>query len=360
MGTALKDFQIKESYTRLVEKALFSYFYEGIFKPLFEIMQIPLKAKNAEEDVITQALLKGTIVYEQNGFKAVDKFTNAQSKLLQKWGAVWDKWTRSWKLPYSKLPQHILVALAANRNLTQQKVNHIQKFLEELQANWETAVQTMTFHDEVMTVLDDAGNEIQKVFKRVNVITPELSEEDKQEISRTYTNNMNYYIKSFGDERIPLMRQKVQELVLNGDRFSEVEKMLNREFNVWGNKAKFLAQNETNIMLAELKKVEYQKQGFDMFIWRTITDGRERELHRHLNGRVFRYDDPPIIDLRTGQRGLPGQTYNCRCEAIPYTENTPFKHTFIDESGKEREVIDYRTSKREMDIWAKRYNYSKG
>ena len=358
MGIAVKDFRIKESYTKLIEKALLSYFYEGIFKPLFE--GVSLKAKNALEDVITQALLKGSIVYEQNGFKALDKFTNAQSRLLEKWGAIWDKWSKSYKLPYSKLPQHILIAIAANRNLTQQKVDFVKKFLETLQENWESAVDTMVFHDEVRTVLDDAGNEIKKTVKNINVIDFELSEGQKEEISKTYTNNIRYYVKQFGDERIPIMRQKVQELVINGSRMVDVEKMLNNEFRIFGNKAKFLAQNETNIMLAELKKVEYQGMGFDKFIWRTITDGRERELHRHLNGRVFRYDDPPIIDLRTGQRGLPGQTYNCRCEAIPYTENTPFKHTFIDENGREREVIDYRTSKREMDIWAKKYNSDKG
>ena len=182
----------------------------------------------------------------------------------------------------------------------------------------------------------------------------------KEKIAETYTNTMNFYVKDFGDERIPLMRQKVQDLVVKGARMDEVRKMLEYEFGVWGNKAKFLSQNETNIMLAELKKVEYQKQGFDKFIWRTITDGRERDLHRHLNGHIYRYDDPPIIDSRTGQRGLPGQTYNCRCTAIPYTENTPFRHTYIDADGKEREVVDYRTSQREQEIWRKKYNYDKG
>lgn len=356
MGVAVKDFQIKESYTKLIYKVLYSYFYEGVFKPMFEALDIPLKAKNAEEDAITKALLKGSIVYENNGFKALDRFSNEQSKILQKWGAVWDKWSRTWKLPYSKVPQHALVAIAANRNLTQQKVDFIKKFLEDLQANWEMAVSTMVYHDEVETILDDADNEIQNTVKRLNVIEPELTAQQKAEITETYTNNLNFYIKNFGDERIPLMRQKIQEVVLNGGRMVDVRKMLEREYGVWGNKAKFLAQNETNIMLAELKKVQYQAMGFDKFIWRTITDGRERELHRHLNGRVFKYDDPPIIDLHTGERGLPGQTYNCRCSAIPYTENTPFKHTFIDENGKEREVIDYNTSKREMDIWIKRYD----
>lgn len=356
MGVALKDFKIKSSYAKLIEQAINSYFYEGIFKPLFEVMEIPLTARNAEDDAVTTALLKGHIVYEQNGFKAIDRFTSEQSRLLKKWGAIWDKWTRSWKLPYSKLPQHILVAIAANRNLQAQKVDFVKKFLEELQTNWGTAVETMVFNSEVETVLDDAGREIQKVFKRINVIEPELTEDQKEEIAKNYTNNMKFYIKEFGDARIPKMREKVQEIVLNGGRFDEVRRMLEKEYSIFGNKAKFLAQNETNIMLAELKKVEYQKQGFDMFIWRTITDGRERDLHRHLNGRVFRYDDPPIIDLKTGQRGLPGEIWNCRCTALPYTENTPFKHTFIDENGKEREVIDYRTSKREMDIWKKKYN----
>lgn len=356
MGVALKDFKIKEQYTKLVERAILSYFWEGIFKPLFEVMEIPLTARNAEEDAVTTALLKGYIVYEQNGFKAIDRFTSAQSALLKKWGAIWDKWSKTWKLPYSKLPQHLLVAIAANRELTQRKVDYIKQFLNELQSNWSMAVETMVFHDEVITILDDAGEEVKKVVKRINVIEPELSESQKQEIAESYTKNMNYYIKEFGDARIPKMRERVQEIVLSGGRFDDVKRMLEKEYRIFGNKAKFLAQNETNIMLAEYKRVTYQEMGFDMFIWRTITDGRERDLHRHLNGRVFRYDDPPIIDLKTGRRGLPGQTYNCRCDAIPYTENTPFKHTFIDENGKEREVIDYRTSKREMDIWAKQYN----
>ena len=38
--TAIKDFRIKESYAKLIEKALWSYLWEGIYKPLFEIMQI--------------------------------------------------------------------------------------------------------------------------------------------------------------------------------------------------------------------------------------------------------------------------------------------------------------------------------
>lgn len=62
--------------------------------------------------------------------------------------------------------------------------------------------------------------------------------------------------------------------------------------------------------------------GFDKFIWKTISDGRERELHKQLNNTTWSYDNPPVIDERTGQTGLPGETYNCRCEAIPFSSDS--------------------------------------
>ena len=77
-------------------------------------------------------------------------------------------------------------------------------------------------------------------------------------------------------------------------------------------------------MLAQIKKVHYSAMGFDSFMWHTILDARERPLHRMLNGKIFRFDDPPVIDERTGQRGLPGETYNCRCDLTPIMSDSAF------------------------------------
>lgn len=41
-----------------------------------------------------------------------------------------------------------------------------------------------------------------------------------------------------------------------------------------------------------------------------------------LNGFVFPIDRMPIIDLKTKERGLPGQLVNCRCKLVPVWENT--------------------------------------
>lgn len=327
--TAIKDFKIKQSYTWLVQKALFSYLWEGIYKPMFDMLEIkPEKAKNSI-DVISQALRDGRIYYAEGGFRAKTKFTAAQSRELLAWGAKYDSYRRMYRIDYNQIPMTVRVALAESEISAKNTITQLEVFLREVEANIPYIVESMVFNEEVMTILDDAQNEIKKNIKHLNIIEPELSEAQKQEIAQSYTNNMRYYIKNFAEKRIPEMRQRVQDLVLKGYRTDAVEKMLQREYNIGANKAKFLAQNETSIMLAEYKRVTYQEMGFDKFIWRTIMDGREREEHKKLNGRIFRYDDPPIIDERTGLRGLPGQTYNCRCEAIPYRDDNPFIKTEI-------------------------------
>jgi hypothetical protein len=48
------------------------------------------------------------------------------------------------------------------------------------------------------------------------------------------------------------------------------------------------------------------------YIWRTRSDGKVRASHAANDGRIFAWDDPPPT-------GHPGEDYNCRCFAEPYT-----------------------------------------
>lgn len=328
--TAIKDFRIKESYAKLIEKALFSYLWEGIYKPMFEIMAIKQPKAVNSFSVIAEALREGKIYYVEGGFKAKDKFNNAQSRELEKWGAKWDKWEKMYKIPREQLPQEISVTLAEAQVQNELKINLIDEFLKEVQNNIPYIVESMVFNEEVVTILDDAGKEIQKNVKHLNIIEPELSEAQKQEIARAYTENVRQYvIKDFGNERIPEMRRKVQEIVLQGYRPDKVQELLEKEYGIASRKAKFLAQNETSIMLAEYKKSTYKEIGFDKFIWKTIIDGRERDRHHELDGQIFSYDNPPYVDAGKTRRGLPGEDFNCRCTAIPFTEGNPFIKTEV-------------------------------
>lgn len=341
--TALKDFKIKEAYTKLVEKALFSYLWEGIYQPMFEILNIkPVIAKNSL-NVIVEALCDGKLLYVDGGFKAKGKFTNAQSAQLIKWGARWDRTQKMYRIPRDMLPEELRVYLAEAQINNELKINQIQEYLRLVEENMPYIVESMVFDEEVKTILDDAGNEVKKNIKKIAVIEPELSEKQKNEIARAYTENMqDYVIKDFANERLPEMRRKIQELVLQGYRLDKVQELLEKEYDFMARKAKFLAQNETTIMLSEYKKVTYKEMGFNKFIWRTITDGKERPLHKALNGTIWSYDDPPVIGIYKGQKvkGLPGQAFNCLVGDMniisPFFHNRIFKRKF---SGELTELI---------------------
>lgn len=355
MATVIKNFETKNSYVKLIEKALFSYLWEGIYKPMFEILKIKPVASNAES-VIIEALKNGNIYYLEGGFKAKKKFTNAQSLELEKWGAKWDSWQKMYRIPFNKLPQSVLVALSENKIMTENKINALRDFLREVESNMPYIIESMIFDSEVITILDDAGKEIKKTVKHLNIIEPDLTEQQKQEIARSYTQNMrDYVIKDFQNERIPQMRQRVLQATLEGYRLDKVEKILKQEFGFMASKAKFLAYNETNIALAEVKRAMYQAMGFDKFVWQTRADALVRDLHQHLNGTVWRYDDPPVIDERTGQKGLPGETYNCRCVALPYSENTFIDRKFVDDDKQMKKVYSTKQSEKRLNNYLEAY-----
>ncbi len=55
------------------------------------------------------------------------------------------------------------------------------------------------------------------------------------------------------------------------------------------------------------------------YIWRVPPEfaHRTRPEHLRLNGRRFRWDDPPVVNRKTGARGHPGHDGQCRCTAEP-------------------------------------------
>ena len=75
---------------------------------------------------------------------------------------------------------------------------------------------------------------------------------------------------------------------------------------------------------SEVKKSEVEAlegflpvAGFGRYVWVTRRDDRVRPDHARLDGGIFRWDDPPVVDLRSGRRGHPNQDYGCRCSASP-------------------------------------------
>ncbi len=85
------------------------------------------------------------------------------------------------------------------------------------------------------------------------------------------------------------------------------------------NWAQNIAMDQTRKCYNGLNKGRMEALGLNKYEWiHSGGSNHPRELHRDkLNGKIFSFDDPPVIDERTGERGIPGQAIFCRCTMRP-------------------------------------------
>lgn len=67
-----------------------------------------------------------------------------------------------------------------------------------------------------------------------------------------------------------------------------------------------------------ITRTRVQALGCEEYEWvHSMGSKHPRELHKRMNGKTYRFDDPPVIDERTGQRGHPGDAIFCGCTMKP-------------------------------------------
>lgn len=110
---------------------------------------------------------------------------------------------------------------------------------------------------------------------------------------------------------------KIEEGFAAGRRSSSIAKDINERGEVSESRARFIARDQVAKLNGRLVQKRQSDLGLKSYIWRTSGDSRTRESHRRLEGQVFRWDDPPVVDEKTGRREHPGGDYNCRCTAEP-------------------------------------------
>lgn len=113
-----------------------------------------------------------------------------------------------------------------------------------------------------------------------------------------------------------LRAQKLaQEAQMGGKRASEVAAELARTEEVTASRATLIARTEIAKANATLTTARAQFVGATHYIWRTAEDADVRDSHAAMEGKIFRFDDPPYVEGE-GNHG-PGEIYNCRCYAEP-------------------------------------------
>jgi SPP1 gp7 family putative phage head morphogenesis protein len=114
--------------------------------------------------------------------------------------------------------------------------------------------------------------------------------------------------------------QRVHELsiesLVSGKRSEEIAKEIMRSGQVTRSRATLIARTESARASSVLTQARATHFGSTHYKWHSQSDSDVRPLHRQLNGRVFAWDDPPVIG-DDGETGNPGTIYNCRCWSEP-------------------------------------------
>lgn len=115
--------------------------------------------------------------------------------------------------------------------------------------------------------------------------------------------------KYLGDVQIQVM-----SAITTGSGLDKLVPYLTERYEGDARHAHLTALDQIRKVSENVNSARLQSLGSEEYVW--IHTGGERyprKLHQSYHGRTFRYDDPPIIDERTGQRGSTGDAIGCRC-----------------------------------------------
>lgn len=129
-------------------------------------------------------------------------------------------------------------------------------------------------------------------------------------------------IKSIPSKYFLEIEGAVMRSVQSGRGMADLQPELEKRYDITKKRAALIARDQTSKATTAINRARMQGLGVKKFKWLHSQGGKEpRPLHKDvLNGNIYSLDDPPVIDERTGEKGLPGQLINCRCRMVPVIE----------------------------------------
>lgn len=123
-------------------------------------------------------------------------------------------------------------------------------------------------------------------------------------------------IKTIPHDSLSDMRRLVLEGYRNGKPTTTIVKEIQKIYSKDRRHAQLIARDQIAKLNSQISRMQQEDAGVTEYIWSTSGDSRVREGHRRLNNKRFRWDDPPVVDDKTGRRCHPGEDYQCRCVAL--------------------------------------------
>jgi SPP1 gp7 family putative phage head morphogenesis protein len=331
----VNDINYKKAYGKAMAKPLNDFFQQFIYAPIIEVLReadqsVKLNAADPEDLHLMKKIQRGDILYD--GEFMLGKFDAKTAKQIRGMGGMWDAGKKGYRLSPGKLTPNIKTAISSSKSRLEQINNGLDNVLNKSEEEIDEAIKQIDLDAPLDTIISGMQTQTRRAMDDIGVKYT-LTYDQKQNIKKGYTENMEKYIKDWTEEHIKNLRADVQKNSMEGYRFTKLKDTLEHRYGTSKSKAEFLAQQETSLFMAKFRQQRFMEAGVNFYTWQTVGDQKVRDDHRRLNKRIFQFGDPPVVDVSTGRRGEPGEDFRCRCIARPETKK-------VHKVGGEWKVID--------------------
>lgn len=328
----LKPIQPKDYWHVALKGELQSVFYMGIYASLLGLLNLP--NLNAGEDDLAAAFRSGKIRY-LNG-KITGEFNAKISKVLKDMGAQFDGRSKVFRIELGRLSPEVQAAISQAARSVGIMQTVMDAIIDRIPMRVNILSQAIDLEQFANVTAKHIDTQFKKNVTEVISVQPNLSAEQKIMVDEGYVRaatrpikkdvsiqarqNIDQSTNKFADEEVIRLREEIQQWVTSGKSRKGLQDLIKARLKVSNDRAKFIARQETSLFTTELAHANYHAAGITKFIWDATMDSRTRPLHAKLDGETFKFSEPPVIDLRTQERGLPGEAFGCRCVARPIVE----------------------------------------
>lgn len=296
-----------------IEKEINRIFYEFIYRHLNYVLlsEVGAEIRNANSYLL-DAIANGRVWYEDGLFRG--QWNAKLSKELREIGATFNPASKTFSLPKDQLPIQIRMAQSHADDRFDSLKRSLIRSLDDMHV--ESIDNISAVPDKYMRTIEWMNDDWVKTVKAIS-IPPQLTDQQRGVLASEWGYNLDKYIKNWASENIFDLREKIQANTFGGRRSSALIEYIQENYDVSKRKAKFLARQETSLLMSKFHETRYKDIGVREYKWSGTMDSRERPDHKDLQDQVFSWDLPPVVDRRTGRRANPGEDFGCRCVAIP-------------------------------------------
>ena len=141
-----------------------------------------------------------------------------------------------------------------------------------------------------------------------------LGEFYKEALESWIDENVNL-INTIPQDTLDRMKQIVYDGFKNGRSTTDMTRQIQAAYGTGRKHAELIARDQIAKLNGNIQKAQQEDAGITEYVWSDCGDGRVRKSHKKLNGKTFKWSDPPLTE--DGRRCHPGEDFQCRCIGRP-------------------------------------------